>query len=186
MQKIKIPVAHTVLSIDPSGAFEERGKGTTGWVILDCKTNKVLETGIIRSLMYDTVCEYWHAHTLLIRRYTQKYGEKIAVSIESYILYSNQAKSHINSSMETSQLIGVMRHYCWTYSVPVFMRTAVMAKTRYSDEILVHKKLIRKSAKGIYTINKMQICEHQVDAYRHGLFFSKFENEESRWKKLGY
>ena len=178
MQKIKVQIAQTVLSFDPSGAFEERGKGTTGWVIMDCKTNKVIEFGEIKALDYTEVGEYWDAHIQLVRYYSKKYGEKIAVSIEEYILYAKQAKGHINSRMETSQLIGVLRHHCWSYGIYVRTRPATAAKTRFTDAIMEHSKYIKKVNKSTYKIGKNVVCVHIVDAYRHALYFNKFENKE--------
>ena len=62
--------------------------------------------------------------------------------VEEYILYAQKAAAQINSHFETSQLIGVIRLYCWQNNIPVFSRPAARAKPRWTDEILVHKGIL--------------------------------------------
>lgn len=165
------------LGIDPSGAFKE-GKGTTGWCVLDNATNKLVAIGVISATDYKTDHEYWEAHIKLIKQITKKYPQT-AVSIEDYILYKNQAMAQVNSQLETVQLLGIIKQFCWSYAIDYYIRPAVAVKKRWADNILVHKGIIKIINKhyGIPKV-KLQICEHERDAIRHAVHFNYFENKE--------
>ena len=169
--------ADFVLAFDPSGAYDE-GKGTTGWCVMHCKTNTVLEVGSIRALDYPTRMEYWDAHCQLIRECTKKYGMRLAVTAEDYILYKNKAESQINSSFETSRLLGVVEHYCWQYAIPFYIRKAVVVMQRWTDDILIYKHIIYRiaSARFVKCRDTKCLCEHEVDAIRHATHYTFFEN----------
>ena len=96
------------IGMDPSGAYHE-GKGTTGWCVLNNRTNELLEVGTLSAKDYPTDNEYWKAHTNLIRSLVRRYGHSTALSIEDYILYKNQAMAQVNSQMETVQLLGIIK-----------------------------------------------------------------------------
>ena len=165
------------IGIDPSGAFKE-GKGTTGWCVLDNKDNKLLEVGTITAKDYKTDHEYWEAHTQLIKQLQKRYNN-IAVSIEDYILYKNQAMAQVNSQLETVQLLGIIKQFCWSYAIDYYIRPAVAVKKRWADNILVYKNILKITGRH-YTVpkTKQTVCEHERDAIRHAVHFNIFENQE--------
>jgi Holliday junction resolvasome RuvABC endonuclease subunit len=167
------------IGIDPSGAYDE-GKGTTGWCVLDNKTNAVLQVGTLAAKDYETVHAYWDAHITLIKALLKQYGFSTAISIEDYILYKNYAMAQVNSTLETVQLLGIIKHYCYQYSVNYFIRPAVAVKIRWADDILVHKGCIAKINKHyVAPCNPTKrLCDHERDAIRHAMHFNAFENRE--------
>ena len=165
------------LGIDPSGAFKE-GSGTTGWCVLDNKTNKLLKVGTVAAKDYSTYHDYWDAHIKLIKQLNKKYSN-MAVSIEDYILYKNHAMSQVNSQLETVQLLGIIKHFCWSYAIDYYIRPAVAVKKRWADNILLYKGILIMSGRH-YTVpgTKQTVCEHERDAIRHAIHFNTFENKE--------
>lgn len=165
------------LGIDPSGAFKE-GKGTTGWCLLDNSNNEVLCVDTIAAKNFDSYHEYWDAHLKLLYKMITVYGEDIAISIEDYILYKSHAMAQVNSQLETVQLIGIIKHFCYINSAKYYMRPAVAVKARWSDDILVHKNIITKLNKHyIVPGNPTKVlCDHERDAIRHAVHFNTFEN----------
>ena len=165
------------MGIDPSGAFRE-GKGTTGWCILDNRTNKLLRVGTISAKDYPTDMEYWQAHLDKIDL-IHKHYKCLALSIEDYILYKNHAMSQVNSQLETVQLLGIIKLHCYKNDINVFIRPAVAVKKRWADEILLHKGIITKvGARFTVPDSKQSICEHERDSIRHAMHFNTFENKE--------
>lgn len=175
-----------VLGIDPSGAFHE-GKGTTGWNLFDCVNFKVLEVGTISAKDFSSRDDYWEAHIKLIRKYLKQYGFDVAVSIEDYILYRHCAESQINSTFETIQLLGVIKHYCWSNAVTCNLRSAVIAKQRWTIPILVHKTIIIPCGsvlKASYICECRPdsiLCDHEIDSIRHSIHYSAFENLQEEY-----
>lgn len=165
------------MGIDPSGAYKE-GKGTTGWCILDNRTNKLLRVGTISAKNYDSAIEFWHAHIEAIAKMRRHY-KSLAISLEDYILYKSSAMAQVNSQLETVQLIGIIKHYCYYNDLEIFIRPAVAVKKRWSDDILLFKGIIEKiGARYIVPDSKQTICEHERDSIRHAVHFNIFENEE--------
>lgn len=170
-----------MLGIDPSGNFNE-GKGTTGWCILDTHTDKFLEVGAIQAAKCNCQQGYWFAHINMIEAMIKKYREAgIVVSMEDYVLYSHQAKAQINSAMETSQLIGVIKMLCYYKGIPLYMRTASQVKKRWTDHILCLKGYLRKSGSSFFADCKGKVtCDHERDAMRHAVHCATFElNKEA-------
>ena len=165
------------MGIDPSGAFKE-GSGTTGWCVLDNETNKLLEVGTVAAKDYKNCHEYWEAHIQLIKQLIKRYNN-IAISIEDYILYKNAAMAQVNSQLETVQLLGIIKQFCWSYAIDYYIRPAVAVKKRWSDNILVYKGIITMDKKN-YAVpgSKQHICEHERDSIRHAVHFNTFENKE--------
>lgn len=168
-----------VLGIDPSGNFYE-GKGITGWCVYDRKRDKIVKCGSIQASQAKTQLAYWYAHIEMIRSITEQYKEDgVVVSMEDYVLYSRQAKAQINSAMETSQLIGVVKMRCWLYNIPLFMRTASRVKSRWTDNILCNKGYLRKSGSSFFVDCKNHAtCDHERDAIRHAVHCATFELEK--------
>ena len=165
------------MGIDPSGAFKE-GKGTTGWCILDNRTNTLLKVGTIAAKNYDNEIEYWNDHIEKIK-WAHRHYKSLAISIEDYILYKSSAMAQVNSQLETVQLLGIIKHFCYFNNLEVFIRPAVAVKTRWSDNILIHKGIITKiGQRYVVPESKQAICEHERDSIRHAVHFNMFENEE--------
>lgn len=167
-----------VLGIDPSGSFIE-GKGTTGWCLFNRKLNKVTRCGSISATQYKTQEAYWIAHKCLIERYIEYTKNNMAVSVEDYRLYSNSARSQINSTLETSQLIGVIKVLCYIRGIKLYMRMAVAVKKRWADSILCHNNYIYKIGTAYFTECKSEhLCDHERDAIRHAVHCAMFELEK--------
>lgn len=161
-----------ILAIDPSGNFLE-GKGTTGWVLLDTETKKVVKFGCISASMYKNTYAYWDAHITLIDSLA---GYHPAIVLEDYRLYHNRATSQINSLMETPRLIGVISYECHKRGYWVSYQSAVAVKTRWSDDLLVKKGFLRKLGKE-YGIGSFPVVDHIRDALRHSIHFATFRKE---------
>ena len=167
------------MGIDPSGAFRE-GKGTTGWCILDNRTNKLLRVGTISAKNYSSDVEYWDAHLERIT-WAHKHYRSLAISVEDYILYKSSAMAQVNSQLETVQLIGIIKHFCYYNDLEVFIRPAVAVKKRWSDDILLFKGIITKIGERYAMPDSNQtICEHERDSIRHAVHFNIFENREEK------
>ena len=165
------------LGIDPSGAFRD-GKGTTGWCVLDNRTNTLLKVGTISANDYKTDIAYWQSHLDLIDSIHKRH-KSLAISIEDYILYKVAAMSQVNSQLETVQLLGIIKMHCHNTDLEVFIRPAVAVKKRWSDEILLHKGVLEKYGAKFKVQGKKQfVCEHERDSIRHAMHFSTFENKE--------
>lgn len=162
-----------VLGIDPSGAFNE-GKGTTGMCLLSkAKYYRLDRAWEIRAKDFFSAEQYWYEHLRYIER-IHKQHPNLVVSFEEYILYAQKAAAQINSHFETSQLIGVIRLYCWQNNIPVFSRPAARAKPRWTDEILVHKGILSEED----VVNGYS--PHIKDAIRHAMHCIAFElNKEA-------
>lgn len=175
-----------VLSFDPSGEFT-RGKGTTGWCVMDCLTTDVLQIGTISARDFDEKYAYWDEHIQLIRRMYKQYGSKLGVTVEDYILYKQRVDAQINSNFETCRVIGIIEHYCWSNMINCNLRFAVAAKTRWTDEILEHKGII-KPCLGGYIVDCAKdhlLATHELDAIRHAAHYTAFENltEEAKYER---
>ena len=174
-----------MLGTDPSGAFME-GKGTTGMCLI-VKTNKykIQWVGDICAKDFATPEAYWNEHLRRIEFYHTRYKDLI-VSMEDYILYENRAMSQANSHMETSQLIGCIRLYCWQNNIELHMRNAVQVKKRWSDEILVHKGLLQKINNKYYcTARQDPLSLHIRDSIRHAIHCAAFELHPNNYNKGG-
>lgn len=167
-----------VLAFDPSGAFEN-GKGTTGWCVQNCQNFKIVQIGVIKATDYSTKYEYWDAHIQLIRKMLKQYENNLAISIEDYILYANQAEAQINSTFETVRLIAIMEQFCWSNGLIFKLRLATAAKTRWTNEILVHKDIIEIAMSGFFVPCTPDhfLATHELDAVRHATHYSAFENK---------
>ncbi len=159
-----------ILAIDPSGSFEE-GKGQTGWVIIE--DNKLISFGIIKAKNFETKYGYWEAHSELISNIIPDH-----VVMEQYRLYGSKAKSQINSEMETSKLLGYLEMNLHTLNIKHTLQSAVSAKSRFTDEILVYKGYITKDGGGRYYVNGVNVAGHVIDALRHALFFQLKEKRK--------
>ena len=165
-----------LLSLDPSGSFTE-GKGTTGYCFYDAAEKKIILCDELTAYAYATKEEYWNAHILLIEQLSEQYPE-FTIVMEDYLLYANKAEEQINSRLETPKLIGILQHYCWLRRIPVHMQTASEVKSRWNNEILLHKGIIVAKGKGFALPDTDQvISRHCIDAIRHATHHATF-----KWK----
>lgn len=177
MKNLKI---RYVLGIDPSGSFHE-GKGRTGWCVYDRQLEVITRCGEIKANAYKAQEAYWLAHKFMIDKMWEDYrAEGMVVSMEDYVLYSNSAKSQVNSAMETCQLIGVLKVHCYIKAIPLRMRTASQVMKRWADSILVHNNIMYKTDKSYFTQAYAGILsEHIKDSFRHALHCATFELKEN-------
>lgn len=164
-------MADYVIGIDPSGNWEQ-GKGTTGWCVVD-KAGQLVEFGSLHAQSAECAMEYFDNHIRLLSVLAQKYPNSV-LSIEDYILYADKATQQINSKFETPQLLGVIKYWAWQNGLPLYIRTASVAKKRWTDEILEHKGLITKNGSRWFS-QGVSTCDHERDAMRHALHCLNFE-----------
>jgi hypothetical protein len=170
-----------ILGIDPSGSFDE-GKGTTGLCLFDVANNDIITSDAIYASKFKTAEDYWMAHTLYLDNKVAKCGkDNIVISIEDFLIYANKAKSLTNSTMETSQLIGVLKMWCKLNNIPYTIRPAVIVKKRWSNEVLEHKGYIYKVGRCWYNKKGQPLVEHTLDAIRHTIHCYNFENKEEKY-----
>jgi hypothetical protein len=160
-----------ILALDPSGNYNE-GKGTTGWCLYDTHTNKIVKFGIIKAIKYNRQEDYWRAHLDLMDGLI---GYGYTLVVEDYMLYSNRATSQINSRFETPKLIGVIQYECYVRGIRLEFQTASAVKLRWSNDILVHKNII-KERQGSYWIMETKLSEHCLDSIRHAIHYATFGN----------
>ena len=160
-----------VLAIDPSGNFTE-GKGTTGWAAFT--KDSLIFCGQIKaeSECFTNQHEYYNRHIELIKTINPT-----IVVLEDFKLYANKANSQINSRFETPKLIGILELYCYNNNIPVFLQSANEVKERWSDNILVNKKLVEQKGNKFYACGSIT-SDHIRDAIRHGMHFITFKLEK--------
>jgi hypothetical protein len=166
-----------ILGVDPSGNFFE-GKGTTGWSVLDTEKDTFISIGAISAKDFKTQEDYWGQHLLLIHNLEKTYKDKLCVSIEDYLLYASTSHSQINSKMETPQLLGVIKYYCYSNGVPLRIRPANAVKRRWNNHILEHRGYIHNEHGGYrpHCVNR-NLCDHELDSMRHAVHCAEFENK---------
>lgn len=157
---------------EPSGNYNE-GKGTTGYCIF--KDNELVEAGQISSKDFQNQFDYWREVLTLI-------NEVDIVVCEDYRLYSSQANSQINSNLETPQLIGVIKYFCYQNEIPLHLQMAAEVKTRWSNEVMLKTNLITKGKYNRLYNNDILLEHHSIDAFRHGIHFIKFKLNKKRRK----
>ena len=168
--------AKYIIGIDPSGAFNE-GKGTTGLAVLNSHNDDIAYTGWIAAVNFPTLEAYFDAHIEWLDDCVRRYQD-IVVSIEDYILYADHAAAHTNTHLETSQLLGLIKWWCYKNKVPYTIRPAAAVKNRFNNNILLREGYIFEAAGGkLYTkvrTNKY-LSNHELDAIRHAAYCYKFD-----------
>ena len=151
-----------VLAMDISGQFAE-GKGTTGWCIArrdlsnpDKIDITIIKNGVLDANNFRTAEDYYNAHNDMILE-ARIFYKNLVVVVEDFLLYASKAKALINSRMETSQLLGVIKQYCYNQNIPFSVQTASAVKVRWNNAILEHKGI------------KLPETEHARDAIRHAM-----------------
>lgn len=167
-----------VLALDPSGSYKE-GQGTTGWVLYDQETRKVIKFGAILASKYSCQFKYWDAHIELIDGLS---GYQPTIVIEDYLLYGTKAQNQINSRLETPQLLGIIKYETYKRGLMVYIQTAAQVKVRWNDLILVNKGYIHKDGM-YYSMAHTRVSDHVRDALRHALHFSTYNSNYRRENK---
>ena len=164
-----------VLSLDPSGNFNE-GKGTTGW----CVSNNgyIFSAGQIPASDYKDQMTYWKAVLNIICKYWKQPHTEFTLVVEDYRLYASPSKAQINSNLETPQLIGAIKFYCYINNIPLHLQMASEVKTRWSNEILLEEGIVSKGARGNYHCGKIELSNHSMDALRHNVHYTTFKNKK--------
>ena len=165
-----------VLSIDPSGAYNE-GQGTTGWVLMDAVVRKVHMLGSIGAFKLSSDVSYWDAHLKMIED-MHKQIPQICLLVEEYLLYAHKTEAQVNSRFETSQLIGILKHFAYKNDIPFYMQRAAEVKARWENDVLLKKHyLVKKKGHFYLTEPDLEIGRHELDAYRHAIHFCTFYNK---------
>ena len=168
-----------VIALDPSGNWSE-GKGTTGWCVYNAADDKIIKADEISASAYNCAERYWDEHIRLLSRLIERYGnDNVAIVIEDYLLYANRATAQTNSRMETSQLLGILKYYCWTQAIPYTMQTASEVKKRWDNDILLYKKYIIRDGRNFRISGKASgLSRHCIDSIRHAIHYATFKNKE--------
>ncbi len=154
-----------ILTLDPSGNFSKNeGDGTTGWAIFEQGQLKTF--GDVQAVNYDKMEEYWEGVSDLIT------VDINIVVCESYRLFAGKASAQSNSMMETPQLIGYLRMFCYKKHIPIVFQDP-KDKARVSDPILVRQGVFEKKGNKHYCLGRSTNL-HMRDAIRHGIYFLKY------------
>ena len=157
-----------ILCFDPSGNWSDKeGKGTTGWSFF--YEDILSGFNSISAEDYDSMEEYWQAHTDLLDLIL----DPIEVIVcESYKLQPGKAMQQSWSSLETPQLIGYLRMEAWRRGIPFILQDPSI-KQRFTDKVLVTTGYAEKRPSGIH-INGKSTNLHIRDSIRHGLYYYRF------------
>lgn len=155
-----------ILCFDPSGNKSKRdGNGTTGWAAFH--GNKLIDFGDIKASDHKTIEQYWYEHLIYIR----ELGVDTVVC-ESYKLQPTKAMQQSWSNLETPQLIGFIRMYCYQAGIK-FIFQDPKDKARMNDDILEHLGVVTKKGKNYYIGDRLTNL-HMRDSIRHGLYYLKY------------
>ena len=166
-----------IIGVDPSGAYKE-GKGTTGIAVLDPEGQLDMHM-IIEAKDYNSQPDYWNAVVNFLELLIDGY-DKVAVSLEDYVLYATSARAQINSEMETSKLIGAITLMVHKKGVPLFIRNASQVMNRWSNDILVYKNIITPKGNRYTDAEGEYINRHSLDALRHAVHCYYFEVDRKK------
>jgi hypothetical protein len=164
-----------LIALDPSGNFKE-GKGTTGICILE--DGNVTRLDDVKASNFSSALEYWDYIIMVL------YIEKPDILVfEGYKLYNHKgmsAKTQANSELETPQLIGVLKYWCYFNAVPFVVQYASDVKTRWSEDVLVRLGYLteKKTGRGTsYYWNDQLTVTHHRDALKHALHYWRYKHE---------
>lgn len=162
-----------IVAIDPSGNHdsEKEGMGTTGIAIYEDGTLSLHE---VKASDYPSTMEYWEA---VLEKVFEKPALTDHIVIEGYKLYNHEgmnAQTQSNSTLMTSQLIGVFRVFAYAEEIPLHIQYASDVKQRWSDEVLQAKGILEAGNK----FKGQQTNTHKRDALRHLCHFKKYKLKE--------
>lgn len=158
-----------ILSFDPSGNFGKEGMGTTGTCVLE--NGDPVFLGQITAKSYLSEEAYWFTHLDFINAI-----EPDEIVIEGYKLYNHKgmkANTQANSELQTPQLIGAIKTYCYSKSIPLTVQFASDVKTRWSEKVLVAKGYLEEK-NGRYRFMGSQTSTHKRDAMKHALHYWRY------------
>lgn len=153
-----------ILALDPSGNWSE-GKGITGWALF--KRGELFKFGDVRAKEYSKAEHYWAEVCGLVDRF-----DPHVVVYETYALQSGKAMEQSWSQMETPQLIGLLRWWCWVRCVPAVGQPPSI-KARFSDSVLERLGIIERTPSG-YKCMEGRTNDHIRDAIRHGMYYNQY------------
>lgn len=160
-----------ILAIDVSGNYKE-GKGTSGFCLLE--NDVPMELFDVSARNYGSAESYWNRHTQLINGYG---GPGLdAVVIEGYRLYNHRgmsASSQANSELETVQLIGAIKHYCWIHDIDLAVQFANEVKSRWKESVLVALGHLELKNNRYYFQGEVT-NDHKRDALKHALHYARY------------
>ena len=165
-----------IIAIDPSGNFAE-GKGTTGFCMYS--NNQIQHTLSISAKDFKCMEAYWGHMLTVLFDWIQLFEENVHVVIEDYFLYATKATSQINSRLETPRFIGVLQYALYQAHIPYTLQTASLVKTRWSDDILVHKGILIPYKQGFKTSTGIKVDRHAKDAIRHAIHYITFKGRHT-------
>lgn len=167
-----------IIALDPSGNWAE-GKGTTGICKMDM-SGKIIGVDEIKADEYPSPEDYWSAHISMLMQADWDSLDDVEVVMEGFRLYENKKSEQVNSQFETPQLIGVIRHWCFTRNIPLKLTYAVEVKSRWSDAVLEKKGFIHKKGRNRYlTSTGQRLNNHKTDAIRHAIHYYRYGRKES-------
>lgn len=159
-----------IVALDPSGNFTE-GNGTTGiCALLDNKPHvKDIHAG-----EYPMAEAYWGAHIDFLSDNLKAYPD-MEVVMEGYRLYGHKSDTQVNSILETPQMIGVIRYWCYENCVPLKIQYAADVKKRWSDSVLEKLGVIEIINRRRKLISSGQwLNNHKTDALRHAMHYQRY------------
>lgn len=159
-----------LIAIDPSGNHGKEGYGTTGYCVF--KDGEPVELGEILAEDYDGEEGYWLAHIGLIIR------EKPDIVVcEGYKLYHHKgmsAQTQAHSTLQTPQLIGAIKMWCYFSGIPIHIQFASEVKNRWNDDLLARQGILEKRGKRYYFRGE-PTNNHKRDALRHGIHYLRYK-----------
>lgn len=167
-----------VLCLDPSGNFgTKEGFGTTGWALF--VDGELQQFGRIASENHKTQESYWAEHKILIIN-----ASPHIVVMESYKLQPGKAMQQSWSTLDTPQLIGYLRMFCWEHSIKLEFQDP-KDKVRVADPILMHMGILTERNGRCYALDRKTVI-HERDAIRHGVFFHRYNPHGKVIKPEGF
>lgn len=162
----------TILSFDPSGN-SNHDKGNEGWGVsgVAMEKNEKITLYELKSQSYENTLDYWSEHRNIIEKSYPDY-----VVMEGYKLYNHKgmsAQTQSNSTLMTSQLIGIIRLACYDLKIPLEIQFASDVKTRWSDKVLQHMGLLTGPQGNMF--DGKVTNSHKRDSLRHLLHFKKYK-----------
>lgn len=144
---------------------------------MEADTKLLLASGSLYAKDHTSAEAYWDAVIKHVLNVCADFNNIIVVC-EDYLLYATKLQDQINSRMETPKLIGVLQYMCFINNIPYYMQTASEVKNRWSNEILLHKGIIRKYRNSYLPTsgNTKTYTHHSLDAIRHAIHFITFRN----------
>ena len=159
-----------IVALDPSGNFSE-GNGTTG--VCTLKGDYATVTDIYAG-HFNSAEEYWNAHIDYLEL-TLSVLHEFEVVMEGYRLYGHKTATQINSTLETPQLIGVIKYWCYRHGVPLKIQFAADVKKRWSDSVLEKLGVIEiVNRRRKLSSSGQWLNNHKTDALRHALHYQKY------------